>query len=166
MSKRQEPENPWEQQPGESAKAFEAFAAYRDMGADRSIRKVAQKVGKSATQMGKWSKAHQWTDRVRAYDKHLDHVAQAQAEREVQRMTTRHINIAMNLQAKAIDALNNLDPSMLSPKMMLAFLTKATEIERANRLGAARFGKDGKREDSSSEVEVIIEGDEDADNHS
>ena len=40
------PPEVWERQEGETAQAFQAFAAYRDMGAERSLAKVAQKVGK------------------------------------------------------------------------------------------------------------------------
>ena len=40
---------PWEIQPGESSKAFEAFVTYRDMEKPRSIRTVAQTLSKSST---------------------------------------------------------------------------------------------------------------------
>lgn len=36
---------PWERQEGESAKAFEAFTIYAGLGADRSLRAVAQQLG-------------------------------------------------------------------------------------------------------------------------
>lgn len=42
---------PWERQEGESAKAFEAFTIYAGLGADRSLRAVAQQLGKSKTLM-------------------------------------------------------------------------------------------------------------------
>ena len=98
MPKRQEAENPWEQQPGESAKAFEAFAIYRDMGVERSVRKVAQQLNKSLTLIGRWSSNHNWPERARAYDRDLDKRAHDQAVREVRNMTNRHIRIAMTLQ--------------------------------------------------------------------
>ena len=70
MPKRQEPDiAPWEQQPGESAKAFEAFAIYRDMGVERSVRKVTQRLNKSLTLIGKWSSRYNWPERARAYDR-------------------------------------------------------------------------------------------------
>lgn len=167
MPKRQEPEiAPWEQQPGESAKAFEAFAIYRDMGVERSVRKVTQRLNKSLTLIGKWSSAYNWPERARAYDRDLDRQAHAQAVREVRSMTNRHIRIAMQLQAKALEALEQLDVTTLSPKMQLAFLAKATEIERMNRLSAAGMDDSGQQRDSAEGIEVVIEGEDDVDDQS
>lgn len=165
MPKRQEAEAPWEQQPGESAKAFQAFAAYRDMGVERSNAKVAQLLGKSKTLIDRWSSAWKWVERVRSYDREMDKQAHARAVQGVRRMTDRHIRIAMQLQHKALGALEQLDVATLSPKMQLAFLTKATEIERLNRLSAAGFDDNGQK-DGAGEVEIVIEGDDDVDDQS
>ena len=45
----------WERQPGESAQAYEAFAIYRDMGSNRSLRVVAEQLSKSDTLIKRWS---------------------------------------------------------------------------------------------------------------
>ena len=167
MPKRQEPDiAPWEQQPGESAKAFEAFAIYRDMGVERSVRKVTQRLNKSLTLIGKWSSRYNWPERARAYDRDLDRQAHAQAVREVRSMTNRHIRIAMQLQAKALEALEQLNVATLSPKMQLAFLAKATEIERMNRLSAAGMDDGGQQRDGAEGIEVVIEGEDDVDDQS
>ncbi|MEG2621935.1 MAG: hypothetical protein RSC06_03455 [Clostridia bacterium] len=162
MPKRKEADAPWEQQPRESAKAFQAFAAYRDMGSSRTVRKVVQQLNKSLTLIGKWSSAYDWVERSRAYDRELDRQAREQAVRDVQQMTNRHIRIAMQLQHKALEALETLDVKALSPKMQLAFLSKATELERLNRLGAAGMDETGQKE-SAPEVEIVIEGEDGAD---
>ena len=167
MPKRQEPDiAPWEQQPGESAKAFEAFAIYRDMGVERSVRKVTQRLNQSLTLIGKWSSRYNWPERARAYDRDLDRQAHAQAVREVRSMTNRHIRIAMQLQAKALEALEQLNVATLSPKMQLAFLAKATEIERMNRLSAAGMDDSGQQRDGAEGIEVVIEGEDDVDDQS
>ena len=44
----------WERQPGESGPAFEAFAAYRDMGEKRTISAVARQLNKSGTLCHRW----------------------------------------------------------------------------------------------------------------
>ena len=167
MPKRQEPDiAPWEQQPGESAKAFEAFAIYRDMGVERSVRKVTQRLNKSLPLIGKWSSRYNWPERARAYDRDLDRQAHAQAVRDVRSMTNRHIRIAMQLQAKALEALEQLNVATLSPKMQLAFLAKATEIERMNRLSAAGMDDNGQQRDGAEGIAVVIEGEDDVDDQS
>ena len=167
MPKRQEPDiAPWEQQPGESAKAFEAFAIYRDMGVERSVRKVTQRLNKSLTLIGKWSSRYNWPERARAYDRDLDRQAHAQAVRDVRSMTNRHIRIAMQLQAKALEAQEQLNVATLSPKMQLALLAKATEIERMNRLSAAGMDDSGQQRDGAEGIEVVIEGEDDVDDQS
>jgi len=62
---------PFEQQPRESAKAFAAFRAYLDLGAERSLLLTAEKVGKSKRMMEKWSAKFDWPARVQAQAAHL-----------------------------------------------------------------------------------------------
>lgn len=149
MPKRTPDIEPWERQEGETPRAFEAFAAYRDMGAERSIRKTSQKLAKNTTTIKEWSVKYNWVKRVAAYDTHLDKEARDRAAAEVKRMTNRHIRIAMQLQEKAITALQQLKPEDLPPKMLLAFIAKATQLERMNRLDEAGFNeaKDAQVED-------------------
>lgn len=72
----------WELQETDTDKSFEAFAIYRDMGANRSLRKVAEKLGKSETIINRWSMNNDWVNRVAAFDKHQDSLRQ---ERNLQR---------------------------------------------------------------------------------
>ena len=55
----------------ESARAYAAFVAYCGMGADRSLDKLRQQIGKKAAytrQLEEWSGLHDWQARVRLYD--------------------------------------------------------------------------------------------------
>src|SRR5688572_7016508 len=62
---------PWDQQPKESNAAFAAFRCYVEMGEKRSVRKVADRLDKSRTMVGRWSKNWKWPERVRKYTKSL-----------------------------------------------------------------------------------------------
>ena len=126
-------DKPWERQKGESDKAYEAFVTYRDMGTNRSIRAVAQKLAKSRTQIGKWSSGWEWMERVRAYDNELEKEARAKAVKDRNDMTERHIKIAMQLQKKALEALTSLKVKAMSPKDIKEFIKMATDLERLNR---------------------------------
>ena len=124
----------WERQPGESAQAYEAFAIYRDMGSNRSLRVVAEQLSKSDTLIKRWSREKKWGERCRAYDNHLDDVARQEALRKYKKMRTRHIGIALQLQEKALAELKNLPDGSMTPKDIIQFLDKATELERDNPL--------------------------------
>ena len=71
----------FEQQPKESAKAFAAFKAYLDMGAERSLEAVAQKFSKSSRLLKRWSSKYDWQARVKAHAAHLSEVERQAIER-------------------------------------------------------------------------------------
>lgn len=60
----------WTKQKTDTPKSFEAFCIYRDMGSNRSLRKVTQKLNKSLTLIFRWNDTHNWQERVNAYDEH------------------------------------------------------------------------------------------------
>jgi hypothetical protein len=59
---------PWDRQPGESSKAYAAFTTYRDQGQDRTVRTVAEVLGKSNTLIVGWSSKYNWVSRAAAWD--------------------------------------------------------------------------------------------------
>lgn len=61
----------FEQLPRESSKAFAAFKTYLDMGPDRSLATVAQKLSKSEQLLKRWSAKFDWPGRVKAHGAHL-----------------------------------------------------------------------------------------------
>jgi hypothetical protein len=85
---------PIEQQPRESAKAFEAFQEYLNLGSQRSLTAVGRKLGKSKALIEKWSTKFDWVERVNAYtaellsakqklkEEFLREIALAEAERD------------------------------------------------------------------------------------
>ena len=114
----------WERQPGESAQAYEAFAIYRDMGSNRSLRVVAEQLSKSDTLIKRWSREKKWGERCRAYDNHLDDVARQEALRKYKKMRTRHIGIALQLQEKALAELKNLPDGSMTPNDIFEYTSK------------------------------------------
>ena len=67
----------FERLPGETDRAFAAFLVYRNMGADRSIRKAGRKLSKNYATLNQWSVKNSWTERAAAFD---DHAAKAEVE--------------------------------------------------------------------------------------
>ena len=62
---------PFERQPRESARAFEAFSCYLKLGPQRSLAAVGQQLGKSKVVMERWSSKFDWVSRVQAHGAHL-----------------------------------------------------------------------------------------------
>lgn len=125
-------EQPWERQKGESAQAFEAFFLYLEMGADRSIRAVAQECTKSVSLIRRWSSTYHWVERCRAWDNHIQYEAKKAAITEVRNMTKRHVTMAQQIQNAAMRALQELGSDMVNPKNFAAIVKLATELERQN----------------------------------
>jgi hypothetical protein len=59
---------PWDRQPGETSKAYEAFSIYRDMGAQRTVRGTAERLSKSQQLINGWSGKNDWVRRAAAFD--------------------------------------------------------------------------------------------------
>lgn len=115
----------------ESGPAFAAFKAYRDMDpAERSIRKVAVELRKSDTLMFGWSAVHAWQSRVHFFDAANDRVhLQAQQKERVQ-MVLRQTRQSQLLQAKALEALQLVEPDMLTTTDIVRWLETGMKVER------------------------------------
>ena len=71
----------FDQQPRESSKAFAAFKTYLEMGSERSLDAVGQKLAKSTRLLKRWSAKFDWQARVKAYSAHLAEVERTAIER-------------------------------------------------------------------------------------
>lgn len=59
---------PWDCQPGETSKAYQAFLTYRDLGGSRTLEKAAQELGKSTGTIDRWAARWDWRSRCAAWD--------------------------------------------------------------------------------------------------
>lgn len=123
-------DNPWDRQQKESAKAFEAFSIYLNLGSERSITKVAQELNKTRALIGRWSSEWGWQERVRAWDNHLQREAHKDAVKKVRDMNARHEKMALAIQGAAMEALKKMKSDMITPKNFAAIVRLATELER------------------------------------
>ena len=130
-----EPSPPWERQPRESARAFGAFCAYRDLGPRRSLRAAAAQFYHRSSaavlrQCTTWSSAFRWVERASAWDRHLDAEACQAQEVERREMGKRQAQEARALQAKAVERLRALRPEELGPSDVLRYFIEAAKLER------------------------------------
>ena len=149
---------PWERQEGESIKAFEAFTVYLEMGDERSLRAVGQRLGKSRALIERWSRTYQWVERVASYDADVQRKAHAKAVDKRRKMVDRHISIALKMQEKALKALEQMDPADIDPKNLIAMLREATKLEQEMRTVAVdeRRAAVADAEDTGEADDVLI----------
>jgi hypothetical protein len=91
----------WDRAPGESAKAFNAFSCFRDMGPERSCSKVAQRLQKSGTLMRRWSLQFNWVARALAFDEFCDRNARRELSQKCLEFKKASLVIAETLKEKA-----------------------------------------------------------------
>lgn len=124
----------YDRQAGESDKAFEAFATYRDMGVNRSLETVAQKLNKSFTLMGRWSRQWNWVKRVGAYDDYIDAQARKKFEADAIKrkadMLRRHALTGKILQQKGVDYLTDAKKGIEKSSDAITAISKGIDIER------------------------------------
>lgn len=125
----------WERQHNESAQAFEAFSIYRDMGADRSLVAVGQKLGKSKALMERWSSRNHWQERVLAYDNFVDREKFMSVVGTAKEMQKRQIMTAVLMQKKASEAISKIDAADLTPADIARLMKEGAKIEQDTRAG-------------------------------
>lgn len=122
--------DPWERQPRETDPAFEAFRTYRDMGASRSLSKVARQLGKSETLIHRWSSEHSWVVRVHAYDANLDreHIIEIRELRR--RAAKRNATAAALAMQKFGEVVMGIDTEKVKVADMAAVARVALQMEQ------------------------------------
>lgn len=124
---------PWEPLEGESSKAYEAFSTYRDMGTQRSLTKVAEKLGKSETLMARWSGNHDWVDRAAAWDAEQDRIVRQQQIEDIKKMRKQHADLAYSMLIKAARALKRIPDDEIKASDISRFVETASKLERISR---------------------------------
>ena len=77
----------------------------------------------------RWHKGHNWAARCRAYDNSIDEEARKKAAVEAANIRKTHLQIAAQLQLKALNALNLLAPEDMTPRDIKEMLKLALEVE-------------------------------------
>lgn len=137
MAKRKEtrPSSPWDKQPDESAKAFEAFETYLKMGTYRSFAKVGKALGKTRQAFEGWAVRFRWAERIHAWDAEQARVRLEKHAKELEEMRERHRKTAKGIQSVFVTKLVHLqkNPKLIEEMKLehLASLFKiAVELER------------------------------------
>lgn len=151
--------HPWNMLPGESGHAYSAFTAYRDMPPDeRSIRKLAEDLGRGDTKLFEWSRKFGWPARAKAWDQHVDRARQRATLRVVSAAAEKHARMGNALADRAFTYLvAQLDvdvegkPTHTAP---LSTLVRALEVGVDLHRSALAVAEGGASDEASEADEV------------
>lgn len=136
------PERIWEQWPQEPAKSYRAFALYRDMGLDRSLRRAELIIHNadeskepwtkirtgSPSILIKWSKQWQWYRRVQAYDAWMIKEQEKRWEERTDQLREKQWEASETLMEKGIKGLGQVDETNLSVKDVVRLLQLGSQL--------------------------------------
>lgn len=127
----------WERLEKETPKQYEAFCTYRDMGTNRSIRAVAEKLGKSEQLMSRWSSKNNWVFRAAEWDDEQERnereIAQKEMEKEIRLMRKRQAETGKYMQVKAMKALSKLPIEDMKAGEISKLIDVGAKLERTAR---------------------------------
>jgi hypothetical protein len=122
--------NACERLPREGARSFDYACEYIKMGPGRSIEKVAQKFGKKARPLKKYSRKWKWVKRAAAYDRLVDaqnlKAAEAFAKAEAQKWAQRERDYRERQLLRCDRLIEAIESTLRLP---LAEVTTMTQIE-------------------------------------
>lgn len=130
MAKKTEERKPWERLPNETPEAFEAFKEYRDMGAERSVAKVGEKLGKNTSLMERWSAKNDWVKRAQAWDDEIEREASKNLLKEIGKMRARQRKQSLKMQVKGLELLNDIKPGDAKLSEIVSLMKLGMEQER------------------------------------
>jgi len=112
----------------ETDKAFLAFCIFCAM-QPISVHDVAKLIGARVYDINRWSSVFEWNLRFQKYSKDFGKsLSLPQKNPEI--MHLRHLKDALDVQAKALEKLQSIDPQKLSNSEAIRFLTAGTNLER------------------------------------
>lgn len=127
---------PWDRKPGETEPAYAAFHRYLMMGADgeaRSVTKLSRDASKNRQVLSNWKTKWFWQERVDAWDKTVLEEERKAYMEERRKMSKRHAQMGIAMQAQALKALKEVDLSQAYLKDIVMMINSGVKIERIAR---------------------------------
>lgn len=175
---------PWERQPNETSRAYEAFRIYRELGPGRTFAEVTRQMHgvreepegkkkrgrprtKSHSLVARWAQQFEWRRRSTLWDQEIDRVRLEQGREEIRKMTERHIALAGMMQGKAAKRLRELSDDELAKMnldQVMKFIMNGTTLERLSRdlpthrsATEAKVDSEGKDEEAREQIRAARE---------
>jgi hypothetical protein len=136
------PAPPWDRQPSEGPKHFQAFCVYRDLPTrDRSLSRTAKTLGCSKSLVERWSSKYSWPRRAAAYDDYLDQQQRQANEKLLLQIDKLQLQLMRGMAGTVLDrvfgfdgngdparAVEALDPNQLMARDIPAWARELTRM--------------------------------------
>ena len=127
----------WERLKGESSLAYAAFCAFRDLGAERTIRKAVESAEKDETKHGKrykvwcnWSNQFRWQERAAAYDRYIEKLKQGEVRKTIEAQGEMHRAVTGKMLEVVSKKLDSMNPDDLTQGNVTEWVQTAIKAER------------------------------------
>jgi len=127
----------WEKLAGETSLAYAAFCAFRDLGAERNIRKAVEaaeldegKRDKKYNVWRNWAAQFRWRERAADYDRYFEKIKQEEMRKTIEVQGEKHRQVTgkmLDVVSKKLDAMN---PDDLTQGAVTEWVQAAIKADR------------------------------------
>jgi len=138
----------WEKLNGETSLAYAAFCTFRDLGAERNIRKAVETALQCSGEQDKsklekryrvwrnWSSQFRWLERAAGYDRNVDKMKQTELRKTIEAQGEQHRAVTGKMLEVVKKKLDLMNPDELSQGNVTEWVSTAIKAEREAWLGS------------------------------
>jgi len=153
------PYESWEKLIGETSLAYAAFCAFRDLGAERSIRKAVETAETDKNKWDKrynvwrnWAAQNRWRERAADYDRYLEKLKQGELRKTIEAQGEKHREVTGKMLEVVKKKLDTMNPEDLAQGNVTDWVQTAI---RAEREAAGLITSSGKPEPKQGELNFV-----------
>jgi hypothetical protein len=151
----------WELLPKETPLAFAAFCAFRDLGAERNLRKAVKTaltgngendtaaINKKYSVWRNWCCKYRWRERVADYDRYIEQLKQGELRKTIEAQGEKHRAVTGKMLDVVEKKLDLMNPAELSQGNLTEWVQTAIKAERE---AAGLVAGNGKPETKQGEL--------------
>jgi hypothetical protein len=150
------PYESWERLTGESSPAYSAFRAFRDLGAERNIRKAVETVERNISLQAKkyngwrnWAAKFRWRERAADYDRYIEKLKQAELRKTIEAQGEQHRQVTGKMLEVVKKKLDLMDANELTQSNLTEWVQTTVKAERE---AAGLVANNGKPEVKQGEL--------------
>jgi len=151
----------WERLEGESSGAFAAFCVFRDLGAERNIRKAVDGAEKNEAVRAKryrvwrnWAAQFRWKERAADYDRYTEQLKQNELRKTIEAQGEMHRRVTGKMLDVVSKKLDLMDPAELTQGNVTEWAQTAIRAEREAAANTAGLFASGGKAESNKQGEL------------